>query len=139
MKHTRWEVTKKVVKKLREGRWFTPEEVYEGIKKDEKGKIPALRSVYNNLILGTYIGIFKKHKEKYAFAWIDYQEDEPSILKATEEYLENHPELRDRKRPLSPFDIDQIIDLAAKEAGKPRNEIEAPVRKFTKRYFEKRG
>jgi hypothetical protein len=139
MTHKRWGAMSKVVKKLREGGWFTPKELFEAMKKDEEGKAPVLRSVYGDLELGTSIGIFKKHKEKHAFAWIDYQEDEPLILKATEEYLDNHHELRDGKRPLSPFDLDQIIDLAVLETAKPKKEIEAPVRKFIKKYFERRG
>ena len=128
---------KKVVKKLREGGWFTPIELFEAIKKDEEGKEPVLRSVYGDLELGTSIGIFKKHKEKNAFAWVDYQEDEPLFLKATEEYLENTPKLRDKQRPLSNLDVDQIVEAAALKTGKVQEDIEASVRTFLKKYFEK--
>lgn len=65
------------------------------------------------------------------------EEDILSVEKAIGQHLKNSTQLREGKRSISNVDIDQIIDIAMEQTGKPKIEIESLTRKVIKKYFEK--
>lgn len=137
--HKRWESMKKVIARLRGGGWFTPNTLLETLNEEDKEKKANLRTIKHDLRLGTFTGIFKHDKDKGQYAWIDYSDDEPFILEAIGEYLDNHLQLREKERSISFADIDEIIDIASVKTGKPREDIEKLAREVIKRHFEQRG
>jgi hypothetical protein len=71
-KQPRWSQLKVIIKKMREGGWFSPKDL------ESELEIPDT-TVDHDLKLGVHIGIFKQREERGPYAWIEYQPEEEGI------------------------------------------------------------